>query len=122
MQKMMLTVLAFLGIATFASDKDGNKMLSEEQKAKMAKFLGEPFTASFADALSKDKEGIQADPKIEAELVNLLSKQLETITVAKAALDLRVSSLETEKTALETEKASNLQTIEAHKTAIEILS
>ena len=67
--KIIATVLGFLGISAFAKDSSGKSFLLDEQKKKLTDKWGDKFVASFeADLADMEKDGKPAESVLTQEL------------------------------------------------------
>ncbi|MFZ4546817.1 MAG: hypothetical protein ACOYN4_05260 [Bacteroidales bacterium] len=111
MRKLWATVLAFLGVAAFV-EVNGKKTITEEQKQSLTETFGPQFVAKLEGSLASDvDENIDTNASVIADL----QAKLQLAEQEKA-------NLASVKTALEAEKATFAQTIEAQKKTIGILS
>ncbi|MFZ4705441.1 MAG: PspA/IM30 family protein [Bacteroidales bacterium] len=113
MNKMMLAVLAFLGLTEFAK-KEGKNTLTDEQKAQLAASFGQEFADKFASGLINDFKDVEKGDDHAAELATLKAEM--------EANKVKLAALESDKSALESEKATMAATIAQQKAQIDLLA
>jgi len=121
MKQLRLTVLAFLGLASFPKTEDGKEHLTEEQKATLAEKSSQAFTDRFIEAFQAEVAGRAADAATEAaiyaDLQAAFQGQLQKTAQMEQTIKASNDALEAEKKARE--KAEGI--ITEQKQTIELL-
>jgi hypothetical protein len=106
MKQFIMTVLTFLGLKTFARDKDGKVALTGDQLSRLNNSFGEDFTRKFVAALASDPEGAATDETTIQGMLSALNEKLQASLENNASVNAAKESLEG---LLSAEKAKNQQ-------------
>ena len=103
MKKILLAVVAFLGIAAFAQE-NGKNILTQEQKDSLKEAFGEDFLANVESAMAEDSSSgnttaQDTSPDVSARALSALTDRLVTLNQDYATLLQDKSALEADKVA-----------------------